>query len=212
MLRHLAILGTILLPLVAGDTKLLPILRDLDGHPVSPLASSPGTRGVILFFVAPDCPISNRYAPTMARIARDAHAHGITTWLIYADDQADIAVIKKHQSDFSLPLPTAVDHEYLLTNYTGAAVTPEAIVYLPSLAPEEPPRLIYRGRIDDQYEGFGRYRPFPTRSELVATLDQIIAGSPPDIPIFTKAIGCYIPPPLARPLVLDSLSAHCLPM
>lgn len=195
MLRRLVILCTFLLPLqlVAGDAIAPPTLKDLAGHTVSPLTSSPDTRGTILFFVAPDCPISNRYAPTIARIARDAAEHGITTWLIYADDQADIAVIKKHQSDFSLTLPTAIDREYRLTKYTGADVTPEALVYLPASKEGTPLRLIYRGRIDDQYEGFGRYRPAASHSELVAILEQVIAGSPPDTPIITKAIGCYIP-------------------
>lgn len=179
--------------LSANDTTSPPSIENLAGDPVSPLTFASDTRGIILFFVAPDCPISNRYAPTINRIALDSRGDGFETWLIYADDLADLPTIKTHQKDFRLDLPTALDRKYLLTKYTGADVTPEAVVYIPPPGPNTPPRLVYRGRIDDQYEGFGRYRPVATHSELTTVLEQISHGSPPKSPIVTKAIGCYIP-------------------
>ena len=42
-------------------------VTDLDGDPVDPLA--PDDRIDALVFVRTDCPISNRYAPELARIA-----------------------------------------------------------------------------------------------------------------------------------------------
>ena len=42
---------------------------DLDGRPVTQLAP-PGSRAVVLFFAASDCPISNRYVPEMQRLTR----------------------------------------------------------------------------------------------------------------------------------------------
>jgi hypothetical protein len=181
------------LSLRANETNPPPSIENLAGDTVSPLSFTSDTRGVILFFVAPDCPISNRYAPTIARIAQDSRARGFKSWLIYADDLADVPTIKTHQQEFSLNLPTALDRKYLLTKYTGADVTPEAVVYIPPTSPTTTPRLAYRGRIDDQYEGFGRYRPVATHSELTTVLEQIINGTPPKSPIVTKAIGCYIP-------------------
>ena len=181
------------LSLSANETNPPPSIENLAGDSVSPLTFDSDTRGVILFFAAPDCPISNRYAPTIARIAQDSREHGFKTWLIYADDLADVPTIKKHQKDFSLNLPTALDRKYLLTKYTGADVTPEAVVYIPPTGPNTAPRLVYRGRIDDQYEGFGRYRPAATHSELTTVLEQIINGTSPKAPVVTKAIGCYIP-------------------
>ena len=186
----LVLFGTLLAAvMLSGGT---PVIADLVGKPVTPLRFTEDTSAVMLFFVAPDCPISNRYAPTIARLASTYAAKGVETWLIYADDQADPVVIRTHQSEFKLELPTALDREYTLTKYTGADVTPEVVVYVPGSSAEAPPQLVYRGRIDDQYEGFGRYRPTATSSELTQTLDQVFAGSVPT-PVITKAIGCYIP-------------------
>jgi thiol-disulfide isomerase/thioredoxin len=41
----------------------------LNGQPVTNLAA-PGTNAVVLFFVATDCPISNRYIPEIQRIEK----------------------------------------------------------------------------------------------------------------------------------------------
>jgi thiol-disulfide isomerase/thioredoxin len=190
-------LSLLLVPLgmmlvAVGLSGATPIIADLNGNRVEPLSFTAEPPAIILFFVAPDCPISNRYAPTMSKLAAKYATKGAVTWLIYADDQADFEAIRSHQTDFKLRLPTAIDREYSLTKYTGADVTPEAVVYVPGKTPNTPPQLIYRGRIDDQYEGFGRYRPAATDSELTRVLDQIVAGTVPD-QVITKAIGCYIP-------------------
>jgi hypothetical protein len=41
---------------------------DLAGKPVDPLRANPG-KPVVLVFIRTDCPISNRYAPTIQRIS-----------------------------------------------------------------------------------------------------------------------------------------------
>jgi hypothetical protein len=40
-----------------------PHATDLDGHPVNPFSSD--AQATVLLFVQTDCPISNRYAPTI---------------------------------------------------------------------------------------------------------------------------------------------------
>ena len=177
----------------AADALPLPVGQDLAGHPVVPLAANPGTKAVVLFFVAPDCPISNRYAPTMMRIARDFGDDGVTTWLIYSDNLADPQAIQQHLTDFDLSLPIAIDRTFAIANYTGAEVTPETVVYGWG-GSDSTPQLLYRGRIDDQYQGFGKYRPAATQNDLRELLEGIVAG---ELPPFTstKAIGCYIPRP-----------------
>ncbi len=171
----------------------LPLGQDLAGNAVAPLAADPGTKAVVLFFVAPDCPISNRYAPTIVRIARDFGHDGVKTWLIYSDDLADPEVIQQHLNEFNLGLPIAIDRSFTIADYTGADVTPEAVVY-GWRDSDSAPQLLYRGRIDDQYEGFGKYRPAATQHDLRSLQENIIAGEFPNF-TSTKAIGCYIPRP-----------------
>jgi hypothetical protein len=68
----------------------------------------------------------------------------------------------------------------------GVTVTPEVAVFLPDRT------RVYRGRIDNWYESFGRARPQPTERDLSDVLQAILAG-PGVAPRTTKAIGCYIP-------------------
>ena len=173
----------------------LPTGRDLDGQIVAPLNPSADTQAVVLFFTAPDCPISNRYAPAMRRLAQEFGEQNIKTWLVYADDLADADTIRKHRTDFDLDLPVAIDRSFEIADYVQAEVTPEAVVIVFS-GELRSPTMVYRGRIDDKYQGFGKYRPVATQHELRDLLGQVAAG---DTPAFTttKAIGCYIPRPVA---------------
>ena len=163
----------------------------LDGQPVSPWAES---ATVVLVFVAPDCPISNRYAPTLARLAAVCAERDIALSLVYADDLADPARIRENQTEFKLAgLPTVIDRDFAIADFAGADVTPEVAVFVRSTATTEPQR-VYIGRIDDQYQGYNKFRPAATQSELNDILDRIAAGDVPE-PVRTKAIGCYIPRP-----------------
>ncbi|WP_221030400.1 hypothetical protein [Actomonas aquatica] len=172
----------------------LPIGTSLANEPLSPWTESAEADAIVFIFVAPDCPISNRYAPTIRRLAADCADHNIALWLVYADNLADAAAIRTNQTEFKLSgLPTVIDRDFAIADFAGADVTPEAAVFMRP-APESAPLLVYRGRIDDQYQGYNKYRPAPTASELRETLDTIIAGHLPSL-TRTKAIGCYLPRP-----------------
>ncbi len=190
LLRRLLLLLGVCTALEAAPP---PTGTTLDGATASPWADS-AARAIALVFVAPDCPISNRYAPTLARLAADCAERSIAVWLVYSDDQADPARIRENQAEFGLTgIATLIDRDFTMADFAGADVTPEAAVFVrPS--PESAPRLVYRGRIDDQYEGYNTFRPAATTSELRATLDRIAAGEVPEF-VRTKAIGCYIPRP-----------------
>lgn len=179
-----------------ANTLPVPTAIGLSGETVNPLAPATGTKAVVLFFTAPDCPISNRYAPTMASLAAEFASEEIVCWLVYSDDLADVETIKQHRKDFRLDLPVAIDRQFAIADFVQADVTPEAAVYVFSDA-SSAPQIVYLGRIDDQYQGFGQYRPAATRHELRDLLAEISDGG---LPAFTKtkAIGCYIPRPTAN--------------
>ncbi|GAB5559671.1 MAG: hypothetical protein SynsKO_13180 [Synoicihabitans sp.] len=182
--------------LSSGDQPTLPTGEDLDGQIVAPFSPPPEVRAIVLFFIAPECPIANRYAPDIQRLARDFEDQHIQSWLVYADDLADADVIRKHQSDFGFKLPLVIDRSFRISDYVEAEVTPEATVIVFSEGSRKP-TFVYRGRIDNQYEGFGKYRPVATLHDLRDLLEKIAGG---DVPKFTttKAVGCYIPRPSRR--------------
>lgn len=160
-------------------------VTDLAGRERSPLEVE-GAKAVVLLFVAPDCPISNAFAPEFNRICEEYSPKGVAFDLVYADSDVDVAAIREHLADFGYEVSGLLDFDHRLVDRVGATVTPEAAV----LSPEG--KLLYRGRIDDRYVDFGKLRAEPTTRDLRDALDAILAGRAPETPR-TVAIGCFIP-------------------
>ena len=139
----------------------------------------------LLFFVATDCPISNRYAPEIARICRDYSSRGVRCFMVYPDAAVDAAAVAKHRADFGLgSTPAIIDRRHELVDAVGSRVTPEAALYSSG-------GRVYRGRIDDLYIDVSRARLQATRHDLRLALDATLAGRPVPQPD-TEAIGCFI--------------------
>ncbi len=161
--------------------SLLPVrMSDANGHTVRPL-DLPGT--TVLIFVATDCPISNGYAPELQRIMAEHRSDGVRFFLVYSD--ATAAAVKRHEATYGYTCPALLDPNHALSARVGATVTPEAAVIGDS------GQLLYRGRIDDRYVGFGHKRPEATTHDLRAALESVVAGRPVDVAM-TTAIGCPI--------------------
>ncbi len=159
-------------------------VRDVNGRAWSLLAPPSGHADLVIF-IATDCPISNRYAPEIVRIAHEYAARGVRTFLVFADEATKVADVKKHAQDFGESDITAiVDAKHVLVNAIDATVTPEAAVFGST-------GRVYLGRIDDLYVDIGKMRPAATRHDVRLALDAALSGAPATIPA-TTPIGCYI--------------------
>lgn len=147
---------------------------------------------VVLVFVAVECPISNRYAPVVNRFVETYKGSGIEFWAIYTDVSDNAERVIQHKSEYKYTLPALIDHSKVLALKAGASVTPEVCVYFPENAKNNQSAWIYRGRIDNQYERFGKWRAAPTANDLKDLLAAIANGQTDFVPTKTKAIGCYI--------------------
>jgi hypothetical protein len=159
-----------------------PQILDLAGQLVAPLDTE---AAVVLLFVQTDCPISNRYAPTIKRLHDRFAGQGATFWLVYPDRREDPGAIRRHLAEYDLPGNVARDVVHALVDRVGATVTPEAAIFAANGA------LVYRGRIDDRYTDFDKARPQATRHDLEEALQATLAGRTPTYSA-TQAIGCYI--------------------
>jgi hypothetical protein len=164
-----------------ADTSSL-VLRDLNNVAHQPLA--PATKaGSILFFYWHDCPISNSYAPEMNRIA-SAHPQ-FACYIVQVDRGLAPAAAREHARQYSLRPPVLLDPKHRLVRAVKATVTPEAVVL------GKTGRLLYRGRIDNQFAALGKKRPSATEHDLLEALAAVAAGKP--VPKSeTTAIGCLI--------------------
>ena len=150
-----------------------------------PLPNAAGKKAVVLLFIARDCPVSNAYAPEIERIIARYTPLKITFTLVYPDPDTSLAAARQHAKDYGYTCPLLLDPAHKLVRRAGATVTPEAAVFAPG------GRLLYRGRIDDLYLGFGKRRDAATRHDLRDALDAVLVGRPVASPK-TQAIGCFI--------------------
>ena len=140
-------------------------------------------RPTVYVFTTTDCPISNRYAPEIQRLAAkfDGQAKFVLVYPVPADSPE---LIRDHTRKFAYSLDTLRDTGQKLVKQTGVTVTPEVAVMRGST-------VLYRGRIDDRYLAFGKDRPAPTKRDLEDALTAITAGKTVAVRE-TQAIGCFL--------------------
>lgn len=148
---------------------------------IAPLSAADPIR--VLVFTTTDCPISNRYAPEIQRLAV-RFGDKATFVLVYPVASDSPEVIREHHKKFGYSLEYLRDPGLHLVKRTGVAVTPEVAVMRGT-------ELLYRGRIDDRYVELGRERPQPTTRDLQDALDAIISGKPVAVRE-TRAVGCIL--------------------
>ena len=148
----------------------------------APIASNAIAK--VFVFVTTDCPISNRYAPEIERLAAKFSPR-VSFTRVYPVPTDTPALIEKHQQKFAFTIPYIRDEKQVFARQWGATITPEAVVT------DRNGKTLYRGRIDDRYVDFGKERPAPTTHDLEAALTAVVAGKPVAV-TETQAVGCYL--------------------
>jgi len=156
---------------------------DLSGKPVDPFKASEG-KLVVLLFVRTDCPISNRYAPTIQRLSAE-HSAAARFWLVYPDKNQNAQQIRAHLRDYGYTISALRDPQHGLVKLARVTITPEAAVFTSD------GRLVYHGRIDNWFVEMGRARSAPTTHELENALRAAERDAQASLPP-EPAVGCYI--------------------
>jgi hypothetical protein len=142
-------------------------------------------RARVLIFARTDCPITNRYAPELARIASEFESKDVKFWVVYPDPSETSTKIASHMADYHLPGEGITDPHGELSKRAEAKVSPQAAVF------DSAGKLMYSGRIDDRFVAFGKARPAPQVHDLENAIAATLAGRPIAEPR-TRAIGCYL--------------------
>ena len=179
-----AVVGTGIVSARAETRKTLSFsIPDSSGvvHNQKELSGAP----VVLFFIAPDCPVSQGYVPEMNRIADGYRARGLKAFAVQTDLAVAEADVRRHVSEYGYRFPVLLDRKHELVKHFEALITPEALVLSASGA------VSYRGRIDNRVVRLGTRRVQPTEFDLRNALDSVLAGRPVATPR-TTALGCFI--------------------
>jgi hypothetical protein len=156
---------------------------DLEDRPVTNLTSAATQRSVVLIFMSVDCPISNRYAPTLRKLQTEFQETRFV--LVYPNRDETPERVHKALREYELSFEAWRDMEHALVKAAQVKVTPEAAVFLRGTG------WVYRGRIDDRYVDWGKSRAEPKVNDLHDVLTAISKGETPPVRS-TKAIGCSI--------------------
>jgi thiol-disulfide isomerase/thioredoxin len=175
----LAVASAVFVPASVPETARV---TDLSGQGVSPLKEK--AKAVVLVFLSIDCPISNSYAPELARLNKEFSEKGITFNAVYPNKEESTADIREHLKKFAISFSALRDPDHELVKASEVKVTPEVAVFVPDKG------LVYHGRIDDRYVELGRARPQATKRDLRVVLQAILSDQ--KFESYQKAVGCYI--------------------
>ena len=156
---------------------------NLNGKAVDPLQMAPG-KTVVLIFVRTDCPVANRYAPTIQRLSA-AYAGKAAFYLVYPSKTESAEAIRKHEREYGYTIPALRDPQHVLVKKSQAQVTPEAAVF------DANRKLVYHGRIDDLYVDMTRARSVATTHDLADAIQAALDGKPLTAEQM-PGVGCYI--------------------
>ncbi len=158
-------------------------LEDTAGKTWS-LADLKDKKAVVVIFVGTQCPINNAFLPRLAEMYRTYADKGVQFLAVNANHQDTPKRLADHAKEFAIPFPVLRDPGAAVADRFGARRTPEAFIL------DGERKVRYQGRIDDQF-GLGYQRPQPTRHDLAAALDEVLAGKKVS-QAATPVAGCLI--------------------
>ena len=144
------------------------------------------TRAVVLYFVASDCPVSNRTLPEMLRVEHKFATQHVRFLFVYPNTTETPETIRAHRAAYSLTERFLTDPHEAYAKLAAANTTPEAAVLVQQGNTLKP---VYTGRIDDRYLSLGTERPGATHHDLEDAITAVLAKrpvSPPGGP----PVGC----------------------
>jgi hypothetical protein len=104
---------------------------------------------------------------------------------VYVDPDESPDEIRRHLTEYKYPCAGLRDPSHTLVRATGVSVTPEAVVY--NAAHD----IVYRGRINNLYEAYGKARDAATTHDLADAIENTLAGNPV-AERTVEAVGCPI--------------------
>lgn len=142
-------------------------------------------KAIVVVFMGTECPINNLYLPYLNQLHSNYAKKGVAFLGINSNRQDTPDRVAEHARKNRITFPVLKDPGNQVADLFGARRTPEAFI----LNPEG--KILYRGRIDDQF-GLDYQRPgLPRQQDLLLALDAVLAGKPVAVPE-TPVAGCLI--------------------
>lgn len=148
------------------------------------LGEAPATKAIVLIFLGPECPISQRYIPKLNRLATAQDTNRVEFFGVIAGQSMTRTQAVAFAKEYAITFPVLFDNGLALARWLRPTHMPEAFVLKPD------GDVVYRGRIDDWYASPGKPRAAAQHHELRDAIAAVLAGKTPP-KIFAPPVGCY---------------------
>jgi peroxiredoxin len=139
---------------------------------------------VVVAFLGTECPLARLYAGRLQKISEEYADRGVAVVAVMSNVQDSLSEIAAFAQQHELTYPLLKDRRNEVADQFGAERTPQVFLL-------DRERVIrYQGRVDDQYL-VGVIRDKPTRADLKAAINDLLAGKPVDV-ARTDSPGCII--------------------
>lgn len=156
-------------------------LTTLDGKTFSLDSAAKSHKAVVVMFIATKCPYSNAYNDRMREMAAAYEKQGILFVGINSNKSEPADEVRSHAAQHRFAFPLMKDPDNKVADLYDARHTPEIFVVDPQ------GKLVYHGRIDENYEDANKV----ASPDLKNALNELLSGKPV-AKAETKAFGCSI--------------------
>ena len=128
-------------------------------------------KGLVLIFLNTDCPVSKQFLPKLRELDAGYSQKDIQFLGVFCSTQDTVMEIASFALENDLRFPVVKDEDNEVCAALGIDRVPQVAVL------DRGNRLVYRGRINDQYRVSGT-QPSARREDLATALDELLAGKP----------------------------------
>ena len=166
-----------------GVGRMVPDMEftDIDGK-VFRLSEFQDRAVVVIAFTNTTCPVSKKYAPTLAAVEKEFQDRNVTFVFVNPTSSDKPDVIRKAITTHGFQGHYVSDHDGRIATAVGATHTTDAIML------DARRTIVYRGAVDDQY-GTSYTKDQPSETFLADAITATLAGERP-ILAATTAPGC----------------------
>lgn len=141
-------------------------------------------RAIAIVFMAPDCPLSQNYTPTLNELRMQFQTSAMEFYGVFSG-KAAAAAAEEFVKTYGIQFPFLPDADLKIADFLKASTTPEVFVL------DEAGRTIYSGAIDNRAPELGQRRVVITEKYLHDALKSIAEGRKVSVER-TQPVGCFI--------------------
>ncbi|MBI5775179.1 MAG: redoxin domain-containing protein [Verrucomicrobia bacterium] len=180
--------------LKAGDAGVGRLVADLSFTDINGKAGKLGNykpgKALVIAFTSTSCPVTKRFAPTLARLEKDFAGKGVAFLFVNPTESDSLESIKADIQAHGFAGRYIHDKSGALAQALGATSTAEVFVL------DATRTLVYRGAVSDQY-GLAYSLDEARHHYLADALNAVLAGTTPEVAA-TTAPGCALDTKVAK--------------